>query len=1034
MEYEYMAIIVVLIVSILLQIVAVLVALRMIPITGRHLSWIAIAFALALMTVRRVITLTQYTGGAVPHGADLLVESIALASSLFLLAGIIWIAPLQISITKSGRKSGMLARQYRVLSECNRSLVRAEDEKNFLDELCQVIVNVAGYRMSWIGYIEHDKDNTVRPVARAGTGTGDVDSIIATRDNTETAAGPAGRAMQTGKPSIARNHAADNTSDIPFERGYESTIALPLLDVRGQSFGVLNIYSNEIDAFSKEEVRLLETLAEDLSYGIRSLREGVNRTAAESERRKSEERLRQVIRYMPVMMNAYDDAENIIVWNKECERVTGYASEEIVENRDGKTFLYPDREDRDGRAEDRKHFGGSYRNRQRSLTCKDGTIRTISWSDISDHFPIPGWTSWRIGVDVTEIEKTREELRRSEQQFRDILENVRLVSVMLDTDGRITFCNDFLLGISGWRREEVIGKKWFDTFLPETFRETVRSFFYEGLKEGNLPGYYENEIITRNGDPRLILWNNMILRDQDGSITGTASVGEDITERKRAEEALRLSEERYRLLVENQSDLVVKLDAEDRFQFVSPSYCELFEKPEDKLLGKRFLPVVHPDDQETTAAAMTQLYETPHTCRLEQRVMTGSGWRWISWSEKAVLDETGSISSIVAVGRDITDQKVMEEALRESEERFRLAFQTSPDAVNINRLEDGMYVQINEGFTVITGYTEEDVFGKTSLEIDIWDDPADRDRLVQALKDDGIVTNLEARFRFKNGVLRTGLMSARLIRLNEIPHVITITRDIEDWKKAEEAVRKLNEELEERVRDRTAQLEAANRELEAFSYSVSHDLRAPLRAIDGFSRILLEDYGQTLPEEGATHLKRIRGNTGKMSLLIDDLLSFSRVSRSTLQRSRISPAGLIHECLEDLRMNSVFGDVEFFFSDLPECSADPKLLKHVWQNLLANALKFSHGREPARIEIGSFRKDENRVYYIRDNGVGFDMNYMSKLFGVFQRLHSEREFEGTGVGLAIVHRIITRHGGHVWAESVLDQGASFYFTLGKSDD
>jgi signal transduction histidine kinase len=237
-------------------------------------------------------------------------------------------------------------------------------------------------------------------------------------------------------------------------------------------------------------------------------------------------------------------------------------------------------------------------------------------------------------------------------------------------------------------------------------------------------------------------------------------------------------------------------------------------------------------------------------------------------------------------------------------------------------------------------------------------------------------------------------------------------------------------ELEQRIADRTAQLEAANRELEAFSYSVSHDLRSPLRAMEGFSRILLEDYAPHLTSDAARYLQIIRASTQQMERLIDDLLIFSRQSRQPLHKQPLATADLVRQALDSLSDEQAGRHLEISIGELPPCQGDPALLRQVWINLSANALKFTRGQNVARIEIGCLTQEGGApVYFVKDNGVGFDMQYAGKLFGVFQRLHSAEEFEGTGVGLAIVQRIIHRHGGRVWADSRLGVGSTFCFTI-----
>lgn len=352
------------------------------------------------------------------------------------------------------------------------------------------------------------------------------------------------------------------------------------------------------------------------------------------------------------------------------------------------------------------------------------------------------------------------------------------------------------------------------------------------------------------------------------------------------------------------------------------------------------------------------------------------------------------------------------EQLRESEEKFEKAFHASPAAISITRISDTTYLDVNENFIKLVGYNKEDIIGKTSIDLGLIVDLENREKALLQLKKDKTIKNMEMRVQNRFGKKFDVLTSIETITYGGENYAINIIYDISE--------RKISEE----------QLSLVNKELESFTYSISHDLRAPLRAVNGYAEMLFEDYGSHFDDEGKRVLSNIKHYANKMGILIDDLLAFSRLGKKDLLKVEIKTNELVEGVLIDLN-KSLEHNAKLKVNHLATIKADYGLIHQVFFNLISNAIKYSSKKHAPKIKISSKEDGQEIIFSVEDNGAGFDMKYYDKLFGVFQRLHSQEEFNGTGVGLAIVQRIISKHGGRVWAEGKVDHGATFYFSLPK---
>jgi PAS domain S-box-containing protein len=468
----------------------------------------------------------------------------------------------------------------------------------------------------------------------------------------------------------------------------------------------------------------------------------------------------------------------------------------------------------------------------------------------------------------------------------------------------------------------------------------------------------------------------------------------------------------------------------------------------EEIVGRSFS-VFYPPEEVATGKPAMELKLAGEQGRWE-----GEGWRiradgtrfWANALITALKDDAGNLHGFSKLTRDVTERKQAEEALFKAGALQRAIF-NSAHFSSIATDAKGVIQIFNVGAERMLGYTAAEVMNKiTPADISDPEEVIARAEALSLELGTPITPGFEA-LAFKATRRIEDIYELTYIRKDgsRFPAVVSVTalRDAQDViigylligtdnterKRATEVIRQLNSELEQRVVERTAQLQTINKELEAFCYSVSHDLRTPLRSLDGFSQALLEDWSDKLDAQGQDYLRRIRAGSQRMGQLIDDLLNLSRVSRGEMTRELVDVSKMAHEVADELRAAAPERDAEFVVTDGLMAQTDPRLLRIVLTNLLGNAWKFTAKQSHARIEFGCSGENGGKEYFTRDNGAGFDQAYAGKLFGAFQRLHAVKDFPGTGIGLATVQRIIQRQGGRVWAEGKVEQGATFHFTL-----
>lgn len=647
-----------------------------------------------------------------------------------------------------------------------------------------------------------------------------------------------------------------------------------------------------------------------------------------------------------------------------------------------------------------------------------------------EEFPVEASIS-QVEVDgqklFTVIMRDVSERIRAEERFRLLIESMPNGIVMVDSKGIITLVNAQIERSFGYDRNELLNQP-IEILVPLRSREdhvSFRSRFLESPVSRPMGSGRDLYAVKKDGSEFPVEIGLSPINTDRGLMVLATIV--DISERKDTEIRLKKSEAQLSGVVSSAMDAIVSLDENENIVLFNNAAERMFLYPAEDAVGKKldqFIP-------ERFRPLHDQHIRNFSTTKISKRSMGALGVIFGLRADGSEFPIEASISQLdteekkfyTVILRDITERKRAEETMNEQARILDLAPVLIHDV-------NSRIVFWNTGAQQMYGWTADEVLEKSSHQLFKTVFP----RPVEEIK-----AQLFARGHWEGELIHTRKSGDQIVvasrwilhrdENNKPLAILEINNDITERRRAEEEVLRLNEELEQRVIDRTAELQAANKELEAFSYSVSHDLRAPLRHINGFSLALIEDYAEHLDDVAKGYLQEVRSATQEMAQLIDDVLQLGRVTRAEIYREQVDLSALAHEIVVKLKSYEPDRKVNTYIQEGLVCTGDRRLLEIVLTNLLTNAWKFTSKKEVAEISFSGSKQGNENIFTVTDNGAGFDMTFADKLFGAFQRLHSGDEFEGTGIGLATVQRIIHRHAGRLWAEAEVDHGATFIFTL-----
>ncbi len=960
---------------------------------------------------------------------------------------------------KSEEKAQNLNRVYRVLTFVNKTIVRSTDKSKLFKEICRITVKEGGFSLAWIGKLNKDTGN-VNVETFYGKPNDYVKNLKINIYNEKMQKGPTAKAFITGEHSISNNIHKDDFMEpwknIAYVAGFHSSISLPII-LKGKVIYTLNLYSDKKYFFDKKEIELLSSLSMDLAFALSYIEQKNEKVKYEKSLIESEKRYREMIENLNEMVGIHDIDGRILSANKATTKSLGYSEKELLKMKI-KEILHPKYKDQYETYINNIKEKGETKGLM-SLITKNGENRIWEYHDSLAYDTDTGKRIIRgFAIDVTERIKAEKALKDSEEYYRLLFDLSPSGIVLLDDNGKILKVNRTFCLYMGYESFELVNHYiWEFSALGSKTKENVAEDI-EKLKQGDV---MEQEVVNVKKDGSLVYLrlHDSMIPSGNGSHK-ILSVSLNISEEKEMQQQLLRRQDQLKEAQNIGQIGSWEMNWKNKKLEWSDELYNIFglnpmEVKADYNLFQRF---IHPDDlskaRKVLRASISGQQSYKYTHRL---LLPGNILKWVVERGRTFYDEEGNPIRSVGTVQDITKQHSADETLRQQTILLKAIAKNYPNSIVAVFDEEKKLEYMNGELIQKLEIDPEKMKGSFISDIlKPFSEKKFKQKLMRRFNLAYSGKSNEGEIQYKKYSFYVSFIPI-IYENEEVSKILVVMENITKQKDTEKKLLNLNENLENIVHERTVKLESSkkelassllemkeareklsqtnkqlkhlNQELEAFAYSVSHDLKAPLRAIHGFSEFLKEDYYDRLNEDGQKLLDDIISNAETMAQLIDGLLRLSRAGRKDLEIIRFDPQPVIYSVFEEQKQLMNLPNAKLIVKSLPHLEMDYTLFKQMMVNLISNALKYSSKKEKQNVEVGTIEIDNKLVFYVKDNGVGFDPQYAGRMFDTFHRLHSQQEFEGTGIGLAIVKRIVTRHEGKIWADAVPNEGATVYFTL-----